>query len=118
MSKTYKENGNTIVRYTLEEARQLPRLTDGSRADAMTDEELTANALSDPENPPLPDDFFEKAKRVCLEDLLPATKERVCIRLDHDVLVWFRAQKKKGYQTAINAVLRAFVESQERGKRV
>lgn len=53
-----------------------------------------------------------------LEDLLPGTKERVCIRLDHDVLAWFRSQKKKGYQTAINAVLRAFVESQERGKRV
>ncbi|KHK00084.1 hypothetical protein NY78_4503 [Desulfovibrio sp. TomC] len=32
----------------------------------MTDEELTANALSDPDNPPLPDDFFEKAKRMRL----------------------------------------------------
>lgn len=118
MPKTYEEDGKTIVRYTLEEARKLPRLTDGSRADAMTDEELTANAFSDPDNPPLPDDFFEKAKRMRLEDLLPGTKERVCIRLDHDVLAWFRSQKKKGYQTAINAVLRAFVESQERGKRV
>ena len=118
MPKTYEEDGKTIVRYTLEEARKLPRLTDGSRADAMTDEELTANALSDPDNPPLPDDFFEKAKRMRLEDLLPETKERVCIRLDQDVLAWFRNQKKKGYQTAINAVLRAFVESQERGKRV
>ena len=117
MPKTYEEDGKTIVRYTLEEARKLPRLIDGSRADAMTDEELTANALSDPDNPPLTDDFFEKAKRMRLEDLLPETKERVCIRLDHDVLAWFRSQKKKGYQTAINAVLRAFIESQERGKR-
>lgn len=117
MPKTYKEGDKTIVRYTLEEARKLPRLTDGSRADAMTDEELTANALSDPDNPPLPDDFFEKAKRVRLEDLLPEAKERVCIRLDRDVLAWFRGQQKKGYQTAINAVLRAFVESQGDGKR-
>ena len=118
MPKTYEEKGKTIVRYTLEEARKLPRLTDGSRADAMTDEELTANALSDPDNPPLTDDFFEKSKRVRLQDLIPAPKERVCIRLDHDILAWFRAQKKKGYQTAINAVLRAFVESQEHEKRV
>ncbi len=36
---------------------------------------------------------------------------------DCDVLAWFRARRKKGYQTAINAVLRAFMESQERGKR-
>ena len=108
----YIEDGKTIVQYTAEEVRNLPRLTDGARADAMTDEELTANALSDPDNPPLDDDFFEKAKRVKLEDLLPATKERVSIRLDRDVLEWFRSHRQKGYQTAINAVLRAFVESQ------
>jgi len=83
----------------------------------MTDEELTANALSDSDNPPLPDAFFEKAKRMRLDDLLPETKERVCIRLDRDVLAWFRSKKIKGYQTAINAVLRTFVESQERWKR-
>jgi len=41
----------------------------------------------------------------------------VCIRLDRDVLAWFRGRKKKGYQTAINAVLRAFIESQRSDKR-
>jgi len=117
MPTKYEENGKTIVRYTEEERRNMKSQTNWERVEAMTDEELTANALSDPDNPPLPDDFFEKAKRVRLEDLLPETKERVCIRLDRDVLAWFRVQKKKGYQTAINAVLRAFVESQERGKR-
>ncbi len=117
MPTKYEENGKTIVRYTEEELRNMKSQTNWERVEAMTDEELTANALSDPDNPPLPDDFFEKAKRVRLEDLLPETKERVCIRLDRDVLAWFRVQKKKGYQTAINAVLRAFVESQERGKR-
>ncbi|WP_231584083.1 BrnA antitoxin family protein, partial [Desulfovibrio sp. TomC] len=46
--------------------------------------------------------IFSKRPSACaLEDLLPETKERVCIRLDHDVLAWFRSQKKKGYQTAI-----------------
>ncbi len=117
MPTKYEEHGKTIVRYTEEELRTMQSQTDWQRVAAMTDEELTAHALSDPDNPPLPDDFFEKAKRVRLEDLLPETKERVCIRLDRDVLAWFRVQKKKGYQTAINAVLRAFVESQERGKR-
>ena len=117
MPKTYEEDGKTIVRYTLDEARKIPRLTGGPDPNAMTDEELTANAVSDPDNPPLPDDFFEKAKRVRLQDLMPETKERVCIRLDRDVLTWFRARQKKGYQTAINAVLKAFIESQGAGKR-
>jgi uncharacterized protein (DUF4415 family) len=111
------ENGKTIVRYTKEELRSLPSQTDWARVDAMTDAEATANALADPDNPPLGDDFFEKARRVRLDDLLPETKERVSIRLDRDVLAWFRARRKKGYQTAINAVLRAFMESQEHGKR-
>ena len=112
MPKTYEEDGKTIVRYTLEEARKIPRLTGGPDPDTMTDEDLAANALSDPDNPPLDDNFFERAKRVRLEDLLPETKERVCIRLDRDVLTWFRARQKRGYQTAINAVLRAFITSQ------
>jgi uncharacterized protein (DUF4415 family) len=117
MPKTYEENGVTYTRYTAEEARNLPSLTDGARVDAMTDEELTANALSDPDNPPLPDDFFEKAKRMRLEDFMPATKEKVCLRLDRDVVGWFRARQKKGYQTAINAALRAFIDAQgDRGK--
>ncbi|WP_207214012.1 BrnA antitoxin family protein [Solidesulfovibrio carbinolicus] len=55
--------------------------------------------------------------RVRLGDLLSETKERVSIRLDRDVLAWFRSRRKKGYQTAIKAVPRAFMESQERGKR-
>lgn len=118
MPTKYIENGKTIVRYTEEELRNMKSQTNWKRVESMTDEELTANALSDPDNPPLPDDFFEKAKRVRLDDLLPETKERVCIRLDRDVLAWFRAQKKKGYQTAINAVLRAFIESQQGGKRL
>ena len=117
MPTKYAENGQTITRYTKEELRSLPSQTDWARVEAMTDAEVTANALADPDNPPLGDDFFEKARRVRLDDLLPETKERVSIRLDRDVLAWFRARRKKGYQTAINAVLRAFMESQERGKR-
>ena len=39
-------------------------------------------------------------------------KESVTIRLDADVLEWFRlkADGGRGYQTAINLALRAFVE--------
>jgi uncharacterized protein (DUF4415 family) len=34
-------------------------------------------------------------------------KELISLRIDHDVIEWFKAQGP-GYQTRINAVLRAF----------
>jgi len=46
-------------------------------------------------------------------------KTRITIRIDDDVLEWFREQVRKAgggsYQTSINDALRAFIESQERG---
>ena len=38
---------------------------------------------------------------------LPEPKEQVTLRLDRDVLRWFRANGR-GYQTRINAVLRSY----------
>jgi uncharacterized protein (DUF4415 family) len=46
----------------------------------------------------------------------PQAKEAVTLRLDKDVLAWFR-QHRRAYQTRINAVLRAFVEAQRRHRR-
>ena len=40
---------------------------------------------------------------------MPERKESITIRLDADVLRWFR--RRKGYQTRINAVLRAYMEA-------
>lgn len=41
---------------------------------------------------------------------MPRPKELVSIRIDPDVLVWFRQQGSR-YQTRINAVLRSYVEA-------
>ena len=43
-------------------------------------------------------------------------KAQITLRLDQDVLDFFRSQGKR-YQTRINAVLRAFVEKQTNGHR-
>jgi len=43
--------------------------------------------------------------------LEPQPKTAVSIRLDEDVLAWFK-KRGSGYQTRINAVLRAYVEAQ------
>ncbi|MHC1710566.1 MAG: BrnA antitoxin family protein [Solidesulfovibrio sp.] len=103
--------------YSAEEIKNMKSETDHTHLEGMTDEQITAAALSDPDNPPLNDALFEKAKRVRLEDFMPTPKEKVCLRLDREVVGWFRARQKKGYQTAINAALRAFIASQGEGER-
>ena len=55
----------------------------------------------------LPDDFWSKA------DVVIPVKQAVSLRVDQDVLEWFREQGP-GYQTKINALLRAFMEAHPR----
>ena len=56
--------------------------------------------------PPLGDEFFTKATVPW-----PPVKEQLTIRLDADVLNWLKAGGR-GYQTRINRILRAAMESQ------
>ncbi len=58
--------------------------------------------------PELDEAFFEKAKLV----RPAADKRQITIRIDADVLDWFRAQGK-GYQTHMNAILKAYMHSQK-----
>jgi len=55
--------------------------------------------------PPLDKSFFAKAT-----EAWPPAKRQLTIRLDADVLKWLRANGK-GYQTRINRILRAAMES-------
>jgi uncharacterized protein (DUF4415 family) len=51
------------------------------------------------------------AQAVIRRGLKPdAKKEQLTIRLDGDVLAWFKSQGR-GYQTRINALLRAYMEA-------
>lgn len=56
--------------------------------------------------PPLGDEFFATAKRAW-----PPAKEQITIRLNSDVLNWLRTHGR-GYQTRINRILRAAMDSQ------
>lgn len=67
----------------------------------MTDEEI--ERAVPPEYANLPDDFWEGAKLV-----IPPPKQPVSIRVDEDVLEWFRNQGPR-YQTRMNAVLRSYM---------
>ncbi len=55
--------------------------------------------------PPLGDEFFKKATVTW-----PPAKQQLTIRLDADVLNWLKANGR-GYQTRINHILRAAMES-------
>jgi len=44
---------------------------------------------------------------------MPAKKQSITLRLDQEVLGWFR-QSGRGYQTRINAVLRSYVAANAR----
>jgi hypothetical protein len=56
-----------IVRYTAEDLP--PSRTDWERLRTMTEEEIEANARSDPDNPPWTDDELARAVPVKAEDL-------------------------------------------------
>jgi uncharacterized protein (DUF4415 family) len=72
----------------------------------MTDDEIAKAVAEDPDAAPLDIDWT-KARLV-----LPPSKESVALRVDQDVLDWVRKQGK-GYQTRINAVLRAYEEARQ-----
>jgi uncharacterized protein (DUF4415 family) len=84
--------------------------TDWERVDKLTDEEIEAAVASDPDAPPLLDDeFWKNAQWVFPE--VPRKARPISLRLDQEVLDYFR-RLGRGYQTRINAVLRAHVRSQ------
>jgi uncharacterized protein (DUF4415 family) len=80
--------------------------TDWKRVQAMSRTEV--ERLADRDEGPLPDDW-ESGVTIGL----PAAKQDIHIRLDADILQWFKAHGR-GYQTRINAVLRAFVQTRAR----
>jgi uncharacterized protein (DUF4415 family) len=62
-----------------------------------------------------PDDAMESVEWATTELPMPRRKEHTNLRIDADVLDFFRKQGR-GYQTKINAVLRSYVE-QMRGRK-
>ena len=56
-----------------------------------------------------PDDAMERIEWSTTELPMPMRKEHTNLRIDADVLAFFRGQGR-GYQTKINAVLRSYVE--------
>jgi uncharacterized protein (DUF4415 family) len=76
--------------------------TDWAKIKAMKDQEIDLS-----ETPELDDRFFTEAA------LWPGKKKQITIRVDPDVLDFFK-QTGRGYQSVINSVLRRFMEAHQR----
>ncbi|PKP72415.1 MAG: hypothetical protein CVT83_00165 [Alphaproteobacteria bacterium HGW-Alphaproteobacteria-5] len=95
-----------IVRYSYEEAMKLGAgETDWERLRNMTDKEVEEAAASDPDSVPFDLDWSDA-------ELVVPKKQPVSIRLDEDVLAFFKETGPR-YQTRINKVLRSYVKAQK-----
>jgi uncharacterized protein (DUF4415 family) len=109
------ENERNIVRYSAAQLEEM-RARGESRTDracilAKTEEELEQDIASDPDWQDMPADWPEVAEAV-----MPGPKQLLSLRLDTEVVQWFRDQGP-GYQTRMNAVLKAFVMQQTASRR-
>lgn len=76
------------------------------KSDLKKIDRLSDRAIDYSDIAPLGDEFLTKALTPW-----PPTKKQLTIRLDEDVLGWLKSTGR-GYQTRINHILRAVMESQ------
>jgi uncharacterized protein (DUF4415 family) len=74
----------------------------------MSDNEVRDS--SPPEFAGLPSDFWDSAEIVD-----PVRKQAISLRIDEDVLDWFR-QSGPRYQSRMNAVLRSYMTARSKGR--
>ena len=82
------------------------RGTDWARLKRRSAATIRKGIAADPNAHATDEQFWKTAKVV-----MPTPKEIVTMRLDADLLRWFR--RERGYQTRINAILRAYMQAQE-----
>lgn len=78
------------------------RGTDWKRLRSLTPAQIRAAIGSDPDIRPTDAAFWRGARVV-----MPRGKEAVTLKLDADLLAWFRRQR--GFERKVNAVLRAYM---------
>jgi uncharacterized protein (DUF4415 family) len=84
--------------------------TDWAAVDALTDEEIAKAVANDPDAVPIDIDWSDAVL------VMPAKKKAISIRVDEDVLNFFKKQGD-GYQRRINAVLRSYMQQKAKPKK-
>lgn len=83
--------------------------TDWGRLEQLPDEDIDNSDIPEP----TPEQFARAVARHGLKPL--PRKQQLTLRIDADVLQWFK-EGGRGYQSRINALLRAYVEAHRQGK--
>lgn len=101
-----------IKRFSIDDVRRArPGKTDWARIDALTDKEIDKSIADDPDWAEFKDIDWSKAVLVT-----PVKKQAISIRVDEDVLKFFK-RGGAGYQGRMNSVLRHFfVQSRKKEK--
>ncbi len=73
--------------------------TNWDKLTSMSDEEINTSDM-----PPVDENYFQNA-----ETRMPNNKSSISLRVDPDVLEWYKSQGPS-YQTRMNAVLRLYME--------
>ena len=101
------------VRYTAKQIKdKIARggdRTNWAEVNAATGAKLEASIRADLDDVHSEPDWTQSVRGV------PAPKDHINIRIDHDVLEWFK-RNGRGYQTLMNNVLRAFVQTRQQSE--
>jgi uncharacterized DUF497 family protein len=84
--------------------------TDWARVDALTDADIAKAVANDPDAAPIDIDWSDAVL------VMPAKKKAISIRVDEDVLDFFKRQGE-GYQRRMNAVLRSYMQQKSKPKK-
>jgi len=106
MSAKRTRKHSRIVRY--ESLDDIPVKPLNRKLIAMSDEEAERRAAADPDAGVIPPGFWDNA-----EVRMPPPKQQITLRLDPDVIGWFK-RTGKGYQSRMGAVLRSYVEAKRK----
>lgn len=84
--------------------------TDWARLDKLTDADIAKAVANDPDAAPIDIDWSDAVL------VVPARKKAISIRVDEDVLDYFKSQGD-GYQRRMNAVLRSYMQQKAKPKK-
>jgi uncharacterized protein (DUF4415 family) len=101
-----------IVRRQLD-PQHLPALSKEQKAELDTLKSMSEESIDYSEQPPLSEDFWQHASR---NPFYKPVKQSVTIRLDADIVAWFKSLGGK-YQSAVNQALREYMEHHPKAPR-
>jgi uncharacterized protein (DUF4415 family) len=103
-------DGKRIIEHSDGRLERMRSKTDWARVERLTDEDIARAVAEDPDAAPIDIDWSQAVF------VIPAKKKAISIRVDEDVLDYFKSQGE-GYQGRMNAVLRSYVQQKAKPKK-